>query len=95
VIARYRVNSSLAFNLLLQTARNLDRTLLDVALEVVSRGRLPEGSTQAGRQRRGSEPTSETDRPVVGADRSRHVGGPSMWREPQPCDPGPPVKAEV
>ncbi len=93
MIARYRLSSSQAFDLLLRTAHDLDRALLDVALEVVQRGRLPkEANSRKGVSRRiGPAAASHWDsrgiRPV--RDRTQHVGGPDMWREPPPLNPIP------
>ncbi|HEY3407654.1 MAG TPA: ANTAR domain-containing protein [Propionicimonas sp.] len=84
VIARYRLGSSQAFDMLLHTARGLDRALLDVALEVVQRGRLPDGPTVGTHHpRRHRSPEShDGNRGQIPHGRARHVGGPNMWRQP-------------
>jgi len=92
VIARYRLSSSQAFDMLLHTASGLDRALLDVALEVVQRGRLPDGPPARMHQRRPHpSPEPHGDNTVqTPHGRARHVGGPNMWREPAPAfGPGP------
>lgn len=88
VISGYRLTSSQAFDVLLQSAHDLDRPLLGVALDVVQHGRLPTAAT------------SRTDRyhrihktPVthignhairIRRDRAPFVGGPDLWGVPAP-----------
>lgn len=44
VVARHRVSPSDAFDLLCEAGHDLDRALLDVAIETATNGRLPEGA---------------------------------------------------
>jgi hypothetical protein len=98
VMARYRLGSSQSFVLLLQTAHERDRALLDVALEVVQRGRLPRGALSRTRHARpGPAPVrgSSTSGLRSARDRARHVGGPDMWRGPRsPVNLAPPPDAD-
>ena len=52
VIARYRVNSADAFDLLREASHDLRRALLGVAIEVVADGRLPEEAIVRARHQR-------------------------------------------
>ncbi|MCC6495751.1 MAG: ANTAR domain-containing protein [Propionibacteriaceae bacterium] len=65
VVARYRVRSPEAFDLLLEASHYLDRPLLDVALEVVVEGCLPETVTR-WRHRTGAGPVGA--KPAPGRD---------------------------
>lgn len=65
VVARYRVRSPEAFDLLLEASHFLDRPLLDVALEVVVEGCLPEAVTR-WRHRYGAGPIGAT--PTAGRE---------------------------
>lgn len=57
LIARYRVNSADAFDLLCEASRDLHRALVGVAIDVVAEGRLPEQAIlQARRRRQGVDP---------------------------------------
>jgi hypothetical protein len=55
VIARYRVNSADAFDLLSEASHDLGRALLGVAIEVVADGRLPEEAIVRARHQRMAE----------------------------------------
>jgi hypothetical protein len=55
VIARYRVNSADAFDLLREASHDLRRALLGLAIEVVADGRLPEEAIVRARHQRMAE----------------------------------------
>jgi hypothetical protein len=95
VISRYRLTSSEAFDMLLQTAQHLDRPLLGVALDVVERGRLPRVATsRTGKSHRIHRAPVVADignRGIrTGGHRAPSVGGPDLWGVP-----GPPLNAPV
>lgn len=52
VMGRYRISSARAFDLLLQASRELDRPLLDVAVDVARDGRLPDEAVNRRRHER-------------------------------------------
>lgn len=85
VVARYRVRSPEAFDLLLAASHLLNRPLLDVALEVATEGCLPE--TAAGRlQTWDRNPTGPGHdvRPHRGRADIPQIGGPELWGHPDP-----------
>jgi hypothetical protein len=85
VISRYRLTSSQAFDMLLQTAHDLDRPLLAVAVDVVRRGRLPIVATSRGhshRTHRASRSGLGNHGVRTGRDHAPSVGGPDLWGAP-------------
>lgn len=73
VMARHRANSSDAFDLLCAASHDLNRALLDVAIETVVNGRLPAGADigSRGTHRAATGPCHEQVRPAT-SPRLRH-----------------------
>ena len=85
VIARYKVGSAEAFDLLRVASRDLHRTLLGVAIDVVADGRLPDGASSQVRSLRtlgGDLGNCETRGRHAGAHGASSIGGPDMWHDP-------------
>lgn len=73
VMARHRVSSADALDLLRVVSHELDRPLLDVAIETAVNGQLPEGAIiRAPAQGRAREGRSTHQHPAVTASRVRH-----------------------
>lgn len=73
LMARHRVNSSDAFDLLSAASYDLDRALLDVAIETAVNGRLPEEAIIGARVRhRIGNGISHQPPPVAASPRPRH-----------------------
>ncbi|HEY3339649.1 MAG TPA: ANTAR domain-containing protein [Propionicimonas sp.] len=91
VIARYKVTSAEAFDLLRDASHDLHRTLLGVAIDVVADGRLPEGAIghvrphcRPARLRGTGDPRDQ--HPWAHGESS--IGGPDMWHEPSAAETG-------
>lgn len=99
VMARYRVNSTDAFGLILEASRYLRRSLLGVAIEVVANIHvLEEAILQARRQRRTGRTTPEPEGPTSQqppAPPRPSIGGPEMWHDPSSTQRAAPTERAV
>ena len=79
VMARHRANSSDAFDLLRAASHDLNRALLDVAIETVVNGRLPAGAVSAARlpHRAVTGPCHEQGRAATSPRLPHRVTGPT------------------
>jgi hypothetical protein len=85
VIARYKVDSAGAFDLLRAASCDLHRTLLGVAIDVVADGCLPEEAIRhVLPQRTPDRPHGACDPRVqpAGAHVASAIGGPDLWHDP-------------